>query len=131
MRQFRAILGSGYTHQMEVMLADIQKQNALSASCGQIDFTGRILTMGSWPKSLQDSEKALIVPPIINDGLNIIETSYKNATAGRKIMWIHSAANCIIYGTLERRGQLSLLIWVIQENVFDHSQICMCPVSKL
>lgn len=116
--------GSIFTHNLEQMFKDIELVKDEMANYkswlegsgrdkGGVDLSVSILSQAAWP-SYPDVK--MVVPEDVAEKLEKFEGYYKNKHTGRKLIWKHNLAHCVVKATFDK-GVKELLVSSMQATV--------------
>lgn len=116
--------GSSFTHNLEQMFKDMELVKDEMATYkdwlagpgrdkGGVDLSVSILSQAAWP-SYPDVK--MLVPPDVAEKIDQFDRYYKNKHTGRKLLWKHNLAHCVLKATFPK-GQKELLVSSMQATV--------------
>ncbi|PSR78096.1 putative nuclear pore complex subunit Nup192 [Coniella lustricola] len=116
--------GSNFTHNLEQMFKDMElaKDEMTNYKAwlegsgrdnGGVDLSVSILSQAAWP-SYPDVK--MLVPPDVAEKIDRFDAYYKNKHTGRKLIWKHNLAHCVVKATFPK-GVKELLVSSMQAVV--------------
>lgn len=116
--------GSSFTHNLEQMFKDMELakdemtnykawQEGSGRNKGGVDLSVSILSQAAWP-SYPDVN--LRVPADVAEKIDRFDAYYKNKHTGRKLIWKHNLAHCVVKATFNK-GPKELLVSSMQAAV--------------
>lgn len=116
--------GSSFTHNLEQMFKDMELAKDEMANYkawlagpgrdkGGVDLSVSILSQAAWP-SYPDVK--MLVPPDVAEKIDQFDAYYKNKHTGRKLLWKHNLAHCVLKATFPK-GPKELLVSSMQATV--------------
>lgn len=116
--------GSSFTHNLEQMFKDMELAKDEMANYkdwlagpgrdkGGVDLSVSILSQAAWP-SYPDVK--MLVPPDVAEKIDQFDAYYKNKHTGRKLLWKHNLAHCVLKATFPK-GPKELLVSSLQAAV--------------
>ncbi|CAN8096719.1 unnamed protein product [Discula destructiva] len=116
--------GSIFTHNLEQMFKDMELvkdemanyKNWLEGSgkgSAGVDLSVSILSQAAWPTY---PDVKMVVPEDVAEKLDKFEAYYKNKHTGRKLIWKHNLAHCVVKASFNK-GAKELLVSSMQATV--------------
>lgn len=116
--------GSSFTHNLEQMFKDMELAKDEMANYkawlegsgrdkGGVDLSVSILSQAAWP-SYPDVK--MLVPPDVASKIDRFDAYYKNKHTGRKLIWKHNLAHCVVKASFDR-GTKELMVSSMQAAV--------------
>lgn len=116
--------GSIFTHNLEQMFKDMELVKDEMANYkawlegsgrdkGGVDLSVSILSQAAWP-SYPDVK--MLVPEDVAEKIDKFDAYYKNKHTGRKLLWKHNLAHCVVKATFPK-GTKELMVSSMQATV--------------
>lgn len=116
--------GSSFTHNLEQMFKDMELakdemanyrawQEGSGRDKGGVDLTVSILSQAAWPTY---PDVKMLVPPDVAEKIDRFDAYYKNKHTGRKLLWKHNLAHCVVKASFAK-GTRELLVSSMQATV--------------
>lgn len=116
--------GSSFTHNLEQMFKDMELAKDEMANYkdwlagpgrdkGGVDLSVSILSQAAWPTY---PDVKMLVPQDVAEKIDQFDAYYKNKHTGRKLLWKHNLAHCVLKATFPK-GPKELLVSSMQATV--------------